>query len=883
METFWQDVRYGLRMLGKSPGFTAVAIFTLALGIGANTAIFSLIDAVMLRSLPVRDPQRLMVFKWKAHSDPKYHSYSSFGDCGRSGNGVGCSFSVPLFEAMRQQATVFSGLTAVAGPMQVVVSGNGAATMGRGEIVSGDFFSTLGVTTVLGRPLGPSDDAPSAPPALVLSYAYWQKAFGGDRSVIGRVIRLNGTGFTIVGVTEPRFTNLAPGKTQDFFVALSSVAPLNVPWLRGPEVMADSQTWWLVMLGRLKDGVSVTQAQANATSIFRNQMLHGSKPLSKEADDPAIVLSSAQEGLSGRRGSLSTLLYVLMSAVGFVLLIGCANLAGLTLARSAARQKEIAVRLALGAGRRRMARQLLTESVMLSMIGGALGVLIAFWGIHAITALVSSNSDQPFPFVVAPDWRVLTFTISASVLTGILFGLAPALRSTRLDLTPALKENISAVPAGVAPGGRRLHLGGMLVMAQVALSIVVLIGAGLLVRTLQNLRDIDPGFDTQNILLFGIDPALSGYKDAEIQSLYRNLQDRFSAIPGVTSASYSSDALLSGSLWTTDIHLPGQPEKSSVETDTLAVGPGFFSTMHIRLLAGRVFSSADFAAAAATQAAQKAAEDAAKKSAAPEAPGPAQAASTARPTGAPIPVIVNEAFARKYFGKESPLGRHLDDSEGDEPGTEPKSAGYQIIGVAGSARYDSLRREIHPTMYRPLTGGGAHFELRTAGAPTAVVPTVRDIVGHAGDNLPIYDVATQTEHIDQLLSQERIMARLSSFFGLLALVLACIGLYGLLSYEVTRRTREIGVRMALGAERGMVMRLVVGRGIFLALAGAAVGVAAAFGLTRYLTSLLYGVRPLDPLTFTAVAILLLLVAVAACAIPARRAMRVDPMVALRYE
>ena len=883
METFWQDARYGLRMLGKSPGFTAVAIFTLALGIGANTAIFSLIDAVMLRSLPVRDPQRLMVFKWKAHSDPKYHSYSSFGDCGRSGNGVGCSFSVPLFEAMRQQATVFSGLTAVAGPMQVVVSGNGAATMGRGEIVSGDFFSTLGVTTVLGRPLGPSDDAPSAPPALVLSYAYWQKVFGGDRSVIGRVIHLNGTGFTIVGVTEPRFTNLAPGKTQDFFVALSSVAPLNVPWLRGPEVMADSQTWWLVMLGRLKDGVSVTQAQANATSIFRNQMLHGSKPLSKEADDPAIVLSSAQEGLSGRRGSLSTLLYVLMSAVGFVLLIGCANLAGLTLARSAARQKEIAVRLALGAGRRRMARQLLTESVMLSMIGGALGVLIAFWGIHAITALVSSNSDQPFPFVVAPDWRVLTFTISASVLTGILFGLGPALRSTRLDLTPALKENISAVPAGVAPGGRRLHLGGMLVMAQVALSIVVLIGAGLLVRTLQNLRDIDPGFDTQNILLFGIDPTLSGYKDAEIQSLYHDLQDRFAAIPGVTSASYSSDALLSGSLWSTDVHLPGQPEKSSVETDTLAVGPGFFTTMHIRFLAGRAFNSADFASAAATDAAQKAAEDAAKKSAPPGAAAAPQIASTAKATGAPIPVVVNETFARRYFGKENPLGRHLDDSEGDEPSTGPKSAGYQIIGVAGSTKYDSLRRGIDPTMYRPMTGGGAHFELRTAGAPTAVVPTVRDIVSRAGDNLPIFDVATQTEHIDQLLSQERIMARLSSFFGLLALVLACIGLYGLLSYEVTRRTREIGVRMALGAERREVLRLVVGRGIFLAALGAALGVAAAFGLTRYLTSLLYGVRPLDPVTFTAVAILLLAVAVAACAIPARRAMRVDPMVALRYE
>ncbi len=883
MEKLWQDVRYSLRMLAKSPGFTAVAILTLALGIGANTAIFSLIDAVMLRSLPVQDPQRLAVFAWKAHTSPKYHSYSSFGDCGRGGNGTGCSFSVPLFDDMRKQATVFSGLTAIAGPVQVVVSGNGAASMGRGEVVSGDFFATVGVDTVLGRTLGPSDDQPSAPPVIVLSYPYWQKAFGGDRSVVGRVIHLNGAAFTVVGVADPHFTNLAPGKTQDFFLSLSSIIPLKVGWLQRPDVMSDAQNWWVVILGRLKSGVSMRQAQADATSIFRNQMLHGAKPLSKEADDPAIVLTAAQDGLSGRRGSLSSLLYVLMAAVGFVLLIACANVAGLTLARSAARQKEIAVRLALGAGRMRMARQLLTESVMLSVLGGALGVLIAFWGVHAITALVS-RGDQPFPFVITPDWRVLAFTISASVLTGILFGLAPALRSTRLDLTPALKENISAVPDAVTPAGRRLHLGGVLVIAQVALSIVVLIGAGLLVRTLQNLRNIDPGFDTQNILTFGIDPTLSGYKETEIQSLYRDLQDRFAAIPGVVSASYSSDSLLSGSLWSTDLHPPGQPPKSSVEVDELAVGPGFLSTMRIRLLAGRPFTASDFASAAATDAAEKAAEEASKKAAVPGASSAAPpAASTAKPVGGPIPVIVNEVLARRFFGKESPLGRPLDEPEGDEPSTGPKSPGYQIIGVAGSTKYDNLRRAIDPTMYRPQTGGGAHFELRTAGAPTSLVPTVRDIVSHAGDNLPVFDVATQTEHIDQLLSQERIMARLSSFFGLLALVLACIGLYGLLSYEVTRRTREIGVRMALGAERREVMRLVVGRGIFLAAAGAVFGIGAAFGVTRYLTSLLYGVRPLDPLTFAAVAILLFVVAVAACAIPARRAMSVDPMVALRYE
>jgi predicted permease len=881
METLWQDARYGLRMLGKSRGFTAVAILTLALGIGANTAIFTLIDAVMLRSLPFHDPGRVAVFRWKAHTDPNYHSYSNYGDCGRGGGGSGCSFSVPLFDVMHIQATVFSGLTAIAGPIQVVLSGNGAPSMARGEIVSGSFFTTLGVQTALGRPLGPADDSPSAAPAVVLSYGYWQKAFGGDRSAVGRAIRLNGVAYVIVGVTDPRFTNLAPGKAQDFFLALASVPQLQVRWFGNREFMGDPQTWWLVVLGRLRDGVSMGQAQAAATTIFRNQMLHGAKPLLKEADDPAIVLAPAPEGLTGRRGAFSTLLYVLMAAVGFVLLIACANVAGLMLARSAARQKEIAVRLALGASRRRMVRQLLTESLILSLIGGALGVLIAYWGVHTITALVSSNPDQPFPFVVAPDWRVLAFTISASLLTGILFGLAPALRSTSLDLTPALKESASSLSIGAAHPGRRLHLGGTLVMAQVSLSILVLIGAGLLVRTLQNLRDINPGFDTQNVLIFGIDPTLSGYKDAQIESLYRDLQDRFAAIPGVLSASYASDPLLSGSLWSTDVHLPGQPEKSSVETDTLAVGPGFFSTMHIRLLAGRALNSADFSAAAATEAAQKNAEEASRKLA--SAGAPAAGPQSPPTSGAPIPVIVNEAFARQYFGKQNPLGQHLDDSEGDEPRTTPKSAGYQIIGVAGNTKYDSLRREIHPAMYRPLTGGGAHFELRTANAPTALVPIVRDLVNRADANLPIFDVATQSERIDQLLSQERIVARLSSFFGLIALVLASIGLYGLLSYEVARRTREIGVRMALGAQRREILRLVVGQGIVLVLVGAVLGIAAAFGVTRYLASLLYGVRPADPLTFSAVAVLLFVVAIAACFIPAHRAMSVEPMVALRYE
>ena len=880
MRTLWQDTRYGLRMLAKAPGFTAVAILTLALGIGANTAIFTLIDAVMLRSIPVNDPAHLTVFTWSAHADPKYHGYSSFGDCDGRGQHTGCSFSFPFFDSIKKQPAVFTGVSAMAGPMQMVLSGNGTPSMAAGEMVSGGFFSTLGVQTTMGRPLGPADDSPSAAPALVLSYRYWQKAFAGDRSAIGRTIRLNGAAFTIVGVADPHFTNLTPGKVQDFFMPLASLPALKLNWLRR-ESMADAQNWWVVMLGRLKGGVSIGQAQAAVTTIFRNEMLHGAKPLLKASDEPAIVLMPVAQGLNSQRARFATLLYVLMSAVAFVLLIACANLAGLTLARSTARRKEIAVRLALGAGRGRMLRQLLTESVILSITGGVLGVLFAFWGVEAITGLVSSNSERPFPFVIAPDWRVLTFAVGISMLTGIVFGLAPAWRTTRLDLTPALKENVSSLPIGTGRSGRRLHLGGLLVIAQVTLSIVVLIGAGLLVRTLKNLRDINPGFDTRNILLFNIDPTLSGYERAQVATLYRNLQDQFAALPGVLSASYASDPLLSGSLWATDLHIPGQPEKASVSADVLAVGPGFFSTMRIRFLAGRPFVPADFAAAAATEAAQRAAEEASRKSGRPGAP--AVPAATQLTAGAPIPVIVNEDFARQYLGKQSALGRHLDESEGDEPRTTPKSPGYQIVGVVASTKYDSLRREVHPAMYQPLVSGGASFELRTAMEPTALVSQVRDIVNRAGNNIPIFDVSTQTERIDQLLSQERIMARLASFFGLIAIVLACIGLYGLLSYEVAQRTREIGVRMALGAPQREVLRLVVGQGFVLTLVGGAFGVGAAFGVTRYLTSLLYGVHPADPLTFVAVGLLLLTVALAACLIPARRAIRVDPMVALRYE
>ncbi len=852
-----QDLRYGLRMLRKNPGFTTVAVLTLALGIGANTAIFSFIDAVLLRSLPVKDPQQLVLLRYIAHAKPNIHGNSGYGDCDSNARDGACSFSVPFFKTIRGEATTFSGMAAFAGPIDVDFSGNGAASIAEGEYVSGDFFSTLGVNTIVGRPLTPADDTPSAPPAIVLNYAYWVRAFGADRSAVGRTVRLDNTAATIVGVTEPHFTNLTPGKTQDFFMPISLANRVRDEWAGRHDYLTDSGNWWVIMLGRLKPGVPIGQAQAAATTVFRDVMLHSAPPVFKEADAPIIKLLPASAGLNGESSRITPMLFLMMIVVGFILLIACANVAGLTLARSAARQKEMAVRLALGAGRVRLVRQLLTESVLLSVSGGALGIPFAVWGVGAISKLLSRGPDHPFPFVVAPDWRVLTFTMAATFATAILFGVAPALRGSRIDLTPSLRESASSLPGGAAYTGRFFHFGDALVIAQVALSIVVLIGAGLLVRTLRNLHSINPGFDTRNILLFAIHPTIAGYPDAQTQQLYSNLQQRFAALPGVISASYSEEALLAGGWSGTEVHLDGAPPKQNINNlKQLPVGLNFFSTMRIPILAGRAFTAADFAAVAAAKAARAVSDQV-------YAHAP------------PVPVVINESFALKFFAHQNPVGLHMG---GADPGP-----GYTIVGIAGNTKYDQLNGEIEPILFLPVVGNSAQFELRTAANPTALVKSVRDLVSQAGDNLPLTHVRTQTEQIEQLLFQQRLLARLSAFFGLLALVLACIGLYGLLSYAVARRARELGIRMALGAQQRDLLRLVVGQGILLVLIGATIGIAAAIGVTRFMSAMLYGIHADNPATFAGAAILLMLVALAACYIPARRATRVNPMVALRHE
>ncbi|HET7214662.1 MAG TPA: ABC transporter permease [Terriglobia bacterium] len=869
LQEFFADVRYGLRQLRRNPGFTAVAILTLALGIGANTAIFTVVNSVLFHPLPVRNPSQLVMLRWTARQAPKVSDASSFGDCDEGfGNRGGCALPYPVFESLSSQAGLFSGVTAFAGPAHLVLNGAGAARMTRAELVSGGYFSTLGVKPAVGRVLGPTDDSPSASAAIVLSYAFWQSAFGGDRSVLGRTVRLNTAPFTIVGVAEPSFASLTPGKAADFFLTLAMIPRLNIGWAHDFE---SSGNWWLVIVARLNRGVTPARAQAAASLIFRDQTLHGGKPLWKPADDPALMVVPVQEGLNGVRSGVSTPLYFLMAIVGFILLIACANVAGLLLSRASARQQEMAVRVVLGAGRRRVVRQLLTESVLLSLAGGALGALLAVWGVRALMPLLLNNPGEPLSFTVEPDWRVLAFTIGISLLAGILFGLAPAFRSTRADLTPVLKETNSTFLGKKIHRRRPFHFAESLVVVQVALSMIVLVGAGLLVRTLRNLHSVDPGFDTRNVLMFGLDPQMELYKEPQVQNLYREMRGRLAALPGVISVSYSSDGLLTGNVSSSAVRIEGHPANAKFEVNMLDTGPDFFKTLRIPLLAGRLFTAEDFQLAS--------------DAAATEAPVRESSRPKTTTLGPPVPVIVNRVFTRRFFAGQNPLGKHLGHAASGEGSAAEigRTRGWEIVGMVGDAKYDGLREAVQPTVYFPMSGGGAEFELRTASNPGAFIPAVRDVANRLDSNVPLVGVQTQSEVIEDGNAQERMIAQLSSFFGAIALALACVGLYGLLSYEVRRRTREIGIRMVLGAERHDATRLIIFQGVSLTLAGALIGVAGGLAVSRFLSSLLYGVEPTDPLTFIIVSLILIAVALLACYIPARRAAKVDPMVALRYQ
>jgi predicted permease len=850
-----QDVFYGLRVLKKSPGFTTVAVLTLALCIGANTSIFSIMNAVMLKSLPVRDPQHLLVFQWSARHSLKAHGTSSYGDCDSNWGDVnpsGCSLSKPFLEDVRKLG-LFSGMAEFAGADRITVTGKGEAHHGNAQFVSGDYFQTLGVGAAVGRVLTPNDDLPGAPAVVELQYGYWMRVFGGDPSAVGKTIHLNGLPFTIAGVAEQSFAYLTPGTVRDISVPMSQRRYLSRRWSPAEE---DAGSWWIVTVARLKPGVSPQSAQSQVNALFVNHLLHGDKPLAKPEDAPAIALLPAQTALAGVRLRMSAMLYALMLAVAIVLAIGCANVAGLQLARAGARRREIAIRQAVGAARNRLVRQLLTENITLALAGAGLGIVVAYWSSHALLAFASSSTGRPIAISADLDGRVLAFTIGAALLTGILFGLAPALGSMRVDLTPALRSG----PNRGHGRASRFKLGNLLVVAQVALTMVVLVGAGLLVHTLQNLRNIDPGFATQKLLTFSVDATLTGYKGERRAQFYGDLQQRFGALPGVLSVSYSQSALLSGSIGITSFHLPGTPPKASTDADYLPIGPGFFDTMKIPMVKGRMLSPAEFALESKVEDDPKA--------------------------GAKVvmPAVVNESFVKAYFAKVDPIAQPFgadSPAVSGDPDTE-ESAGWTIVGVVRDAKYNDLRREVHPTMYVP-SGDAGTFELRTAGDPDSLVSAVRNVVRQAGPDLPIVGIQTQTQQIDTMLFQERLIARLASLFGLLSLLLASIGLYGLLAYEVTNATREIGIRVALGAPLAEVLRGVVRHGVVLTAVGAAVGIAASLAVTRLLGKMLFGVKPSDPVTLVGVSCLLMLVALAACYFPARRATRVDPLVALRHE
>jgi predicted permease len=861
--TLWHDVKYGARLLLRTPAFTAIAVATLALGIGANTAMFSLVNAVVLRSIPIQDPKSVVVLKWSMDVKPEVHWLSFYGDTIRTPRNSGFTFSHPFLEEV-EKSGIFEGVASFAGGGPTTLSGHGAAEMVMSEAVSGGFFKTLGIKPALGRLLQPSDDNPSAPPALVLDYRYWMKAFGASPDAVGKTVKLNGVLFTIVGVLEPKFVSLSFGNIRDVWYPMN-LSPMLIAHFR--QRNPDSQAWWALIAGRLKPRGSVSKAQAQLNVLFRNNLLHNSKPIIREQDQSQIMLMTAREALVGSANNFTDPLQLASVAVGIVLLIACANVAGLILARAARRRREIAVRLALGARRRRLLRQLLTESIILSLAGGALGIIIGFWGARIMVAMIGSGNVRQLGFEGTIDLRVLAFTAAVSILTGVLFGVAPALRSLRLDLTPTLKEASDASMGPQQRHGRWLTTGNALVVVQAALAVIVLTGAGLLVHTLTNLKNVNPGFDTRNLLTFDIRPE---HADQEVPAneLFERLREQIAAMPGVISVSYSFGPLLAGELSTTSFRFG--PRKEVKDADWMPVSSDFFSTLKIPLFAGRNLSPADY-------------EIATKNYEMERASGQARPGSPKPPASpAPTPIVVNQEFVKQYFPGIDPLGQHF----GAENGSDEqwyKGPGWEIVGVVGNARYNDLKRAVAPTMYVPFANPDGSYEVRTAGDPKAYIASIRSMIGRVDENIPMMDPRTQSEHIESLLSEERTIAQLSSFFGILALLLACIGLYGLLSYEVTRRTREIGIRMALGAPPVDLVRMVVSQGIVLACIGTAVGIVAAIAIGHLLTKLLFGVKPRDPITLITVTALLVGVAFVAALIPARRATKVDPMVALRYE
>jgi predicted permease len=840
-----QDFRYALRRLRKSPGFTAVAVLTLALGIGANTAMFSVINAVMLKSLPVKNPQQLVLFHWDANKwPPMFHT---------TGWKAEYLFSYPAFDAFRSQKQVFSGVFAFV-PLgfntgNTTVGINGQPTLADGMMVTGKYFSTLGVSPLLGRGIAEGDENPGAPRIAVLSYVYWTRRFVRDPSIIGKSVTLNGIPFAIVGVMPRNFHGISVGVESALWVPDLWVPfddkPNMRPWNAAPGDGANSvyiaRNWLcLNIMGRLQDGVTKAQAQSALDAIFRQFVTPEWHP-AKDSEVPHFTLAEGNQGLPVFQQAFGRSLYMLMVAVALVLLIACANVAVLLLARATTRKKEISVRLAMGASRSRLVRQLLTESVLMSILGGLQGLLFADWGTRALLALIADSGT--ITLNAGTDSRVLLFMFAVAVLTGILFGLAPALRGSKIDLASAMKDGTTSI----SDKRDKHRLGQSLIIAQVAASLVLMIAAGLFVRTLVNYENHNFGFDQRNLLTFGLDPTRAGYHDARLVSLYSQLLDRIQTLPGVrvaTLMAYSPFSELSNYDSVSVETMANEPNNSHVYWQP--VGPDFFRTMDIPIILGRGILRSDIATS-------------------------------------PRVAVVDETFARKFFPDQSPVGRRFSFT-----GKFDSKDSYEIAGVCRPAELTDPTSGLLPEAYMayaqdPKNVGEMFFEVRSEGAAATVISELRDAVRQTDASLPLIDLKTQTEETNEALVFPSLFARLTAVFGLLALTLAMIGLYGTMAYSVTRNTHEIGIRMALGANPSDVLSMVIRQGITLTLIGVAIGIVAALGITRLISSVIFGVTPYDPLTFVAVAAILSIVALLACYIPARRAMRVDPIVALRYE
>jgi predicted permease len=862
-----QDLRYGLRMLLRHKGFTLVAVLSLALGIGANTALFSVVHAVLLQTLPVPEPERLVLFEWQAGRPFRINGASGTSFVPGPPDIKGLSlFRNDVFEKMREARaqgsdSPLSDFFAFAPIRELTAVVDQQAEVISGQAVSGGYYAGLKVQPSLGRGITDEDDKPGAAPVVVLTHQFWHERFGASPAVIGQPLKLNKQSFTIIGVTPPAFT----GTLQVDYHPDVTIALACEPLVQGERsnlgTAKEPGVWWLNLMGRLKPGATFGQARDSLNGTFQAAALEVMPPPRKanqpaqldSKDYPRLIAESGSRGMLDKRRDYTPTIYGLFIVVALVLLIACANVANLLLARAALRAAEINVRLAVGAGRWRMVRQLLTESVLLATLGGAVGVLFAFWGKGVLLGLTDKDANfLPSGVDLSLNWRVLAFTFAVSLLTGVLFGLAPAWRATNLDLATSLKQSRRSTSAV-----SRLSKG--LIVAQVALSLLLLVGAGLFIRTLGNLQRVNLGFNQENLLVFTLQPEQSGYKDERLLQFYQQLFARLDTLPGVRAATFGKVALIADDNFSNDFLLPGESEGTAVERDTMRqmVRENYFATMEIPLLLGRGFTAQD-------------------------------------DQSAPKVAIVSQTFARQFFPDEDVLGKRVTFTDNKRE--------VEIIGIVADTKYESQREEIKPLFYTPWRQQGAeigqmHFTLRTEGEPTALAATVRQVVRELNSDLPVTELGTQTARSQATIGRERLYARLLSFFGGVALLLAAIGLSGVLAYSVAQRTNEIGIRMALGAQTTNVLRLVVWQGMRLVLLGLAVGALVGYGLKRLLASQyfaedawqrqmaeqLYGVTGTDPFTFAVIAGLLTVVALAACWVPARRAAKVDPLVALRYE